>query len=297
MSIPAKTFFSTEDQVPPWAKLGAKYPDKKQPITFTKMYITPTALITLLNHGIRGGENEIMGFVYGRVVDGSYYICDTVPTSVLGTETRVEATNESQIEMIEHQTATQTVGREQRTIGWYHSHPSYGCWLSTPDIITQERLQKMTRPFVALVVDPIQTASSNQVHLGAFRVFLPHENKETNKGGLSMIPIEKKAEFDQNASQYYELELKFYLTETDNKILKYILSRSWINQISASPLEVNSKYLLKLTNQASHWISSINLHREIPKAEKDEIKKLLNQINSNRETGISIAQMKRKVFG
>lgn len=26
------------------------------------------------------------------------------------------------------------VGRVHPTVGWYHSHPSYGCWLSGTDV-------------------------------------------------------------------------------------------------------------------------------------------------------------------
>ena len=29
------------------------------------------------------------------------------------------------------------VGREENAIGWYHSHPGYGCWLSGIDVSTQ----------------------------------------------------------------------------------------------------------------------------------------------------------------
>jgi proteasome lid subunit RPN8/RPN11 len=29
------------------------------------------------------------------------------------------------------------VGRQENAIGWYHSHPGYGCWLSGIDVSTQ----------------------------------------------------------------------------------------------------------------------------------------------------------------
>ena len=29
------------------------------------------------------------------------------------------------------------VGRLENAIGWYHSHPGYGCWLSGIDVSTQ----------------------------------------------------------------------------------------------------------------------------------------------------------------
>jgi proteasome lid subunit RPN8/RPN11 len=44
------------------------------------------------------------------------------------------------------------VGRHENAIGWYHSHPGYGCWLSGIDVNTQMTNQKYTDPFVAVVV-------------------------------------------------------------------------------------------------------------------------------------------------
>jgi len=42
-------------------------------------------------------------------------------------------------------------------VGWYHSHPGFGCWLSGVDINTQQVSFNLT--FVALqflVIDPMQ---------------------------------------------------------------------------------------------------------------------------------------------
>lgn len=44
-------------------------------------------------------------------------------------------------------------------IGWYHSHPSYGCWLSGIDVNTQERYQNNSDPFLAIVCDPVRSAN------------------------------------------------------------------------------------------------------------------------------------------
>jgi COP9 signalosome complex subunit 5 len=44
------------------------------------------------------------------------------------------------------------VGRLENAVGWYHSHPGYGCWLSGIDVSTQLTNQTYTDPFVAIVV-------------------------------------------------------------------------------------------------------------------------------------------------
>jgi proteasome lid subunit RPN8/RPN11 len=40
--------------------------------------------------------------------------------------------------------------------GWYHSHPSYGTWMSPEDISTQARYQRLWEKAIALVIDPYQ---------------------------------------------------------------------------------------------------------------------------------------------
>jgi COP9 signalosome complex subunit 5 len=55
-------------------------------------------------------------------------------------------------------------------VGWYHSHPSYGCWLSGIDVNTQERFQLSSDPFLAIVVDPIKSANLQKLDVSAFRV-------------------------------------------------------------------------------------------------------------------------------
>lgn len=63
------------------------------------------------------------------------------------------------------------IGRLENAIGWYHSHPGYGCWLSGIDVSTQMLNQNFQEPFVAIVVDPVRTVSAGKVCLGAFRTY------------------------------------------------------------------------------------------------------------------------------
>jgi len=55
-----------------------------------------------------------------------------------------------------HFTVIMQVGRLENAIGWYHSHPGYGCWLSGIDVGTQMLNQQFQEPFVAIVVSFIR---------------------------------------------------------------------------------------------------------------------------------------------
>jgi len=42
-------------------------------------------------------------------------------------------------------------------VGWYHSHPGFGCWLSGVDINTQHSFEALNQRAVSVVIDPIQS--------------------------------------------------------------------------------------------------------------------------------------------
>jgi 26S proteasome regulatory subunit N11 len=56
-------------------------------------------------------------------------------------------------------------GRPEMVVGWYHSHPGFGCWLSGVDINTQQSFEALSDRAVAVVVDPIQSVK------GKVRIF------------------------------------------------------------------------------------------------------------------------------
>lgn len=59
-------------------------------------------------------------------------------------------------------------GRPEMVVGWYHSHPGFGCWLSGVDINTQQSFEQLTDRAVAVVIDPIQSVKGKVV-IDAFR--------------------------------------------------------------------------------------------------------------------------------
>lgn len=54
-------------------------------------------------------------------------------------------------------------------VGWYHSHPGFGCWLSSVDVNTQQSFEALHPRSVAVVVDPIQSVKGKVV-IDAFRL-------------------------------------------------------------------------------------------------------------------------------
>lgn len=125
-------------------------------------------------HARSGVPHEIMGLMQGKAIGNTIIIMDSFALPVQGTETRVNAQNEANEYMVEYIQESEKVrfrysyhvspqrynnvqissqaGRLENVIGWYHSHPGYGCWLSGIDVNTQLTNQKYQDPFVAVVV-------------------------------------------------------------------------------------------------------------------------------------------------
>ena len=112
-----------------------------------------------------------MGLLLGKVEANVMIVMDAFALPVEGTETRVNAQAQAYEYMTAYIEAAKQVGRQENAIGWYHSHPGYGCWLSGIDVSTQMLNQNFQDPFVAIVVDPTRTISAGKVNLGAFRTY------------------------------------------------------------------------------------------------------------------------------
>lgn len=91
----------------------------------------------MVMHARSGGNIEVMGLLQGKVIGNEMIVLDVFGLPVEGTETRVNAGASANEYMVNYITSAETIGKPENTIGWYHSHPGYNCWLSGIDVATQ----------------------------------------------------------------------------------------------------------------------------------------------------------------
>ena len=48
-------------------------------------------------------------------------------------------------------------GRPEMVVGWYHSHPGFGVWMSGVDMHTQKSFEQLNPRAVAVVIDTVQS--------------------------------------------------------------------------------------------------------------------------------------------
>lgn len=108
-------------------------------------------------------ENEIFGYLIGSILKwrGQIYIIIEEPLFLLGA-IHSEKYSTAQIEGTagKYESKFQRLKKKRenpslRILGWFHSHPDFGCFLSTTDLKTQQFFFPESYQ-VALVVDPIR---------------------------------------------------------------------------------------------------------------------------------------------
>jgi len=227
-------------------------PWEKDPHYFKEIKISALALLKMVMHARSGGILEIMGLLLGKVEGNTMIVMDSFALPVEGTETRVNAQAQAYEYMTAYIESAKIVGRQENAIGWYHSHPGYGCWLSGIDVSTQMLNQNFQEPFVAIVIDPVRTISAGKVCLGAFRTY-PKGYKPANEepSEYQTIPLNKIEDFGVHCKQYYSLEVNYFKSSLDRRLLDSLWNKYWVNTLSSTSLITNADYLTGQINDLS----------------------------------------------
>ncbi|EEP79963.1 COP9 signalosome complex subunit 5 [Uncinocarpus reesii 1704] len=284
-------------------------PWSKDPHYFTSIRISAVALLKMVMHARSGGSLEVMGLMQGYVSANTFIVTDAFRLPVEGTETRVNAQDEANEYMVSYLQACRDSGRMENAIGWYHSHPGYGCWLSGIDVSTQDTQQTYSDPFVAVVIDPDRTISAGKVEIGAFRTYPKNyqpSNAEQDDDGYQSIPLHKVEDFGAHASQYYSLTVSHFKSTLDTKILSLLWNKYWVATISQSPLFTNRDYTTKQIADLGEKIKKAtravenSTQRESALTTKDQhLEKVVKEgdrIAGEELTGLMAAQIKRELF-
>ncbi|KAK6116002.1 hypothetical protein DH2020_008271 [Rehmannia glutinosa] len=196
--------------------LGHPPPDSPTLDSSEQVYISSLALLKMLKHGksgfvFRAGvPMEVMGLMLGEFVDEyTVRVVDVFAMPQSGTGVSVEAVDHVfQTNMLDMLKQT---GRPEMVVGWYHSHPGFGCWLSGVDINTQQSFEALNQRAVAVVVDPIQSVKG--------KVALIH--------GLNR--------------HYYSIAINYRKNELEEKMLLNLHKKKWTDGLTLQRFDAHSK--------------------------------------------------------
>ena len=289
--------------------IGEAKPWKKDPHHFKNVRISAVALLKMVMHARSGGSIEVMGLMQGKIADETFIVTDAFRLPVEGTETRVNASDEANEYIIQYLQSSRDSGQLDNAVGWYHSHPGYGCWLSGIDVSTQMTQQQFQDPFLAVVIDPDRTISAGKVEIGAFRTYPKDYKSSLLQGGeeYQTIPLAKIEDFGAHASQYYSLEVSHYKSSLDTHLLELLWNKYWVSTLSQSPLftnwEYSSKQMLDLSQKVRNAEKSIqassrggSFRTNSKDSQLEKVVRDSNKIAGEEVTGLMAGEIKAKLF-
>ncbi|MHA1303345.1 MAG: Mov34/MPN/PAD-1 family protein [Candidatus Heimdallarchaeaceae archaeon] len=126
-----------------------------------EILISATAIAKILAIDKLDTSKESAGLLLGYIDKDSdiLVITDIDTGKQQQTSTYVVIDDEALVEMV---ISLQEKGGKETIIGWWHTHPGYGCFLSGTDKNTQRTYQNLFPQAVALVVDPLKYYNSQQ---------------------------------------------------------------------------------------------------------------------------------------
>ncbi|EJF61138.1 Mov34-domain-containing protein [Dichomitus squalens] len=229
------------------------------------IHISSLALLKMLKHGRAGVPMEVMGLMLGEFVDEyTVQVIDVFAMPQSGTTVSVESVDhvfqQKMVDMLKQ------TGRSEMVVGWYHSHPGFGCWLSSVDINTQQSFEQLDRRSVAVVVDPIQSVKGKVV-IDAFRLINPTmvlqglEPRQTtsNIGHINKPSIQ--ALIHGLNRHYYSIAVNYRKTELEQAMLMNLHKRNWTEGLTLRDFnghkEANEKAIKSMLSLSEAYNKSV----------------------------------------
>lgn len=216
---------------------------------------------------------EVMGLMIGSFVDDyTIRVVDVFAMPQSGTGVSVEAVDpvyqQQFLEMLKQ------TGRQETVVGWYHSHPGFGCWLSSVDINTQQSFEQLHPRSVAVVIDPIQSVRGKVV-IDAFRCIAPK-----GMGGMGMA-LQQMVQSDEEIRQ--TTSNIGYLNKPSLVALVHGLNRSYYSLPVAYRKDALEEKMLMNLNKIM-WTGvlknkSFDDHSKNNEEELDNLKKMVSDFS------------------
>lgn len=230
--------------------------------TSETIHISSLALLKMMKHGRAGIPLEVMGLMLGEFVDEyNVKVIDVFSMPQSGTSVTIEAVDPVfQTKMLDVLRAT---GRTETVVGWYHSHPGFGCWLSSTDVSTQSAFETICKRAVAVVVDPIQSVKGKVV-IDAFRniedFVLDEPRLTTSNLGYLKKPTFVSIVHGLN-QKYYSFNISFEKNALEERMLLNLNKKTWADNLKTVP-DLKHSVSKQLENYCDDMLESFKKTKE-----------------------------------
>jgi len=225
----------------------------------------------MLKHGRAGVPMEVMGLMLGEFVDDyTVRVIDVFAMPQSGTGVSVEAVDpvfqQAMLDMLKQ------TNRPEMVVGWYHSHPGFGCWLSGVDVNTQQSFEQLHKRAVAVVVDPIQSVKGKVV-IDAFRTINPQllvmgqEPRQTTSNIGHLQRPSMQAIIHGLNRHYYSLPITYRKNELEEKMLLNLHKHKWTEGLTLTKFDGhcanNEKIVKEMMELAKSYDKAVQEENEL----------------------------------
>jgi len=239
--------------------------------TAETVHISSLALLKMLKHGRAGVPMEVMGLMLGEFVDDyTVRVIDVFAMPQSGTGVSVEAVDpvfqQTMLDMLKQ------TNRPEMVVGWYHSHPGFGCWLSGVDVNTQQSFEQLHKRAVAVVVDPIQSVKGKVV-IDAFRTINPQllvmgqEPRQTTSNIGHLQRPSMQAIIHGLNRHYYSLPITYRKNELEEKMLLNLHKHKWTEGLTLTKFDNhcihNEKIVKEMMDLAKTYDKAVQEENEL----------------------------------
>lgn len=152
-------------------------------------------------------------------------------------------------------------GRPEMVVGWYHSHPGFGVWMSGVDMHTQKSFEQLNPRAVAVVIDTVQSVKGKVV-IDAFRMIpdngmgmiMPNtEPRQTtsNVGFLKKPTIQ--AQIHGLNRYYYSLVIDWRKNDLEEQMLMNLGKKDWTAGLLLKRFEDHQKGVEEVLDDMARW--------------------------------------------
>lgn len=240
--------------------------------------IHPLPLLKMIVHARKGIPFEVMGLMLGeKLNDYCITLVDVFAMPQTASNITVESFDpEFQADMMELLPKT---GRPEMSIGWYHSHPGFGCWLSSTDVATQADFEKLDKRALAVVIDPIQSVKGNVV-IDGFRAISnmlvsEHELMDVNCNNGFLNEPTMTAILQGHGQSFYSVRSEFTSCSLEKRMLKKLRRSHWMRNLKIPKIS-HEEEAFRLENEIREEIEDKKLVEKLTLKKQERVNKIKN---------------------
>ncbi|MCS7142662.1 MAG: Mov34/MPN/PAD-1 family protein [Aigarchaeota archaeon] len=142
----------------------------------------PIGLGKIILHAASRPDTEVAGLLIGKESRKVLEVWDAETGPQEGGRGYVRLSEEFIAATVEKLHSSKS---ELYIVGWYHSHPGFGVFLSQIDVQTQLNYQAMYPKAIALVIDPSEYVITRKISDVSFKVYQVNETR-----GVVELPVQ-----------------------------------------------------------------------------------------------------------